>query len=152
MICVTNFSSLMLSAVTSGWQLMTIDDSWYEINSSGILMNTLKLILLQNFSSLGWFLFSSTIISSYQLLTADDSWHEKKSNVIFIYSLNVIIVPNLSSVGCLGFWLESVTPTTRQTPDAGQTDRPQVKIVLTQTLLRWCQGLSWAIHFLMWSM
>ena len=37
-------------------------------------MNTLKLILLPNFSSLGWFSFSSTVSSCYQLLTAVDSW------------------------------------------------------------------------------
>ena len=68
-----NFSS-------SGWQLMTLkaDDSWYEKKSTGIFMNTLKLILVPNFSSLGWFSFSSAVNSCYQLLTADDSWWKLK--------------------------------------------------------------------------
>ena len=43
-------------------------------NSTGIFMNTLKVILLPNFSSLGWFLFSSAFDSCHQLLTAVDSW------------------------------------------------------------------------------
>ena len=75
-----------------------------------------------NFSSLGWFSFSSAVNSCYQLLTADDSCYEKNLNGVFIYSLNVISVPNLSSAGCLGARLESVTyrhtdaRTHRQTP------------------------------------
>ena len=37
-------------------------------------MYTLFVIYLPNFSSLGWFLISSTFISCHQLLTAVDSW------------------------------------------------------------------------------
>ena len=37
-------------------------------------MYTLFVISLPNFSSLGWFLISSTFISCHQLLTAVDSW------------------------------------------------------------------------------
>ena len=68
-------------------------------NLTGIFMCTLKLICVPNFSSLGWFLFSSAFDSCYQLLTADDSCHEKKSIGIFIYPLNVIFMPNFGSLG-----------------------------------------------------
>ena len=51
-------------------------------------MYTLKLILVPNFSSLGWFWFSSAVISSYQLLTAVDSWKEKNLIGIFMYTLS----------------------------------------------------------------
>ena len=37
-------------------------------------MCTLKSICVPNFSSLGWFSFSSTVISCHQLLTAVESW------------------------------------------------------------------------------
>ena len=90
-------------------------------------MNTLKLILVLNFSSLGWFSFSSAVNSCYQLLTAVT----KKMNGIFIYPLKLILVPNFSSPGCLGARLESVTDTCTY----GHTHRPQVKIVLTQPCL-----------------
>ena len=49
----------------------------------GIFMYTLKLILVPNFSVLGWFSFLSTVISCHQLLTAVDSWWQlirKKSD------------------------------------------------------------------------
>ena len=41
---------------------------------TGIFMYTLLVISLPNFSSLGWFLFSSAFDSCHQLLTAVDSW------------------------------------------------------------------------------
>ena len=37
-------------------------------------MHALKVICMPNFSSLGWFSFSTTVISCHQLLTAVDSW------------------------------------------------------------------------------
>ena len=68
----------LLSAVISCWQLLTADDNWYENSFTGIFMYTLLVISLPNFSSVGWFLFSSAFDSCYQLLTADDSWYEKR--------------------------------------------------------------------------
>ena len=83
--------------------------AYVKKKSTGIFMYTVRLILVPNFSSLGWFSFSSAVKSCYQLLTADDNCYEKKSNGIFIFSLYVIFVPKLSSVDCLGAQLESVT-------------------------------------------
>ena len=106
-----------LTGIYSWWQLI-----WK--NLTGIFVCTLKLICVPNFSSPGWFSFSSIVIRCYQLLTADDNCHEKKFNGIFIYSLKLIPVPNFSSPGCLGAQLESVTPdrrTDRRTDR--QTDR-----------------------------
>ena len=54
----------LLSAVESCWQLMTADMK----KMTGIFMYTLKLILVPNFGSLGWFSFSSTVISCWQML------------------------------------------------------------------------------------
>ena len=65
-----NFYQL-LSAFISCWQLMPAD---MNKELTGIFMYTLKLILLPNFSSLGWFSFSSTTVSCCQLLTAVDCW------------------------------------------------------------------------------
>ena len=113
---------------------MPTDDSLYEKKITGIFLYTLKLILVPNFSSLGWFSYSSVVNSCWQLL-------QKNLNGLFIYSLNVMPVPNLSSAGGLGAQLESVTDV--QTDAC--TDARQVKIELTPTLLGWCQGLSWEI-------
>ena len=68
LILVQNFSSL------NCYQLLTVDDSWYEKSSPGIIMYTLKLILVPNFSSLAWFSFSPVVNSCHELLTAVDSW------------------------------------------------------------------------------
>ena len=56
------------------YQLLTTDDGWYEKNWTETFMYTLKLICVPNFSSLGWFLFSSAVNTCNQLLTAVDSW------------------------------------------------------------------------------
>ena len=55
------------SAVNGCWQLI-----WKK--SPGIIMYTLKLIHVPNFSSLAWFSFSSAVNSCHELLTAVDSW------------------------------------------------------------------------------
>ena len=65
-------------------------------------MYTLLVISFPNFSSLGWFLFSSAFDSCHQLLTAVDSWWQlicKKLTRIFMYTLLVISLPNFSSLG-----------------------------------------------------
>ena len=62
-------------------------------------MYTLKLICMPNFSSLGWFSFSSNVISCWQLLTADGSFYEIKLSSVFIHTLKVICMPNFCSVG-----------------------------------------------------
>ena len=123
------------------YQLSSAVDSWYDKNLTGLFIYTLKFILVRNFSSLGWFSFSSAVNSCYLLLTADDSCHLKKLNGIYIYSLNVMSVPTLSCAGCLWARLESVTPNRRLTDD-----QLLVNIVLTPALLGCCQGLSWAIN------
>ena len=66
-------------------------------------MNTLKFILVLNFSSLGWFSFSSTVISYCRLLTADDSWYEKNWTGIFMYTLKLILVQKFSSLRLFSF-------------------------------------------------
>ena len=53
---------------------------------TGIFMYTLFVINLPNFSSIGWFLFSSTFISCHQLLTANDSLYEKKYWNFFVHT------------------------------------------------------------------
>ena len=57
------------------YQLLRAVDSWWQLiwkkNSFDFFRYTLKLIPVQNFSSLGWFSFSSTVVSCHQLLTAD---------------------------------------------------------------------------------
>ena len=68
-----NFYQLS-TAVISCWRLLTADDSCYEKNFTGIFMYTLKLILVLNFSSLAWFLFSPAVNSCHELLTAVDNW------------------------------------------------------------------------------
>ena len=126
-------------------------------------MYTLKLILLQNFSFLGWFSFSSTVISCHQLSSTVGSWWQLTG--IFVYTLKLILVQNISSIGWFSF-LSAVNSCwqlftaddschkkikrifiypLKLKPDA-QTDRRQVNIVLTPALLGWCQGLSWAIE------
>ena len=58
-------------------QLLTAVDSWWQLclkELNGIFIYALKLTPAPNFSSLGWFSFSSTVISCHQLLTAVDSW------------------------------------------------------------------------------
>ena len=50
---------------------------------NGIFIYSLKLIPVPNFSSLGWFSFSSVVNSFWQLLTADDSCH------IFLWDLHL---------------------------------------------------------------
>ena len=92
-----NSTRVLLSVLQRGWlhpcsrlifylinfyQLSAAVDSWWQliwIKLTGIFLYTLLVISLPNFSSLGWFLFSSAFNSCYQLLTADDSCHEKKS-------------------------------------------------------------------------
>ena len=77
----------LLSAVLSYWQLLTADESWYEKKFTEIFMPTLKLILVQNFNSLGWFFI---FINCYQLSSAVDSWWQlilKNWNGIFMYRL-----------------------------------------------------------------
>ena len=66
-------------------------------------MYTLLVISLPNFSSLGWFLYSSAFDSCYQLLTANDSSYEKKLTRIFIYTLKLILVLNFSSLAWFPF-------------------------------------------------
>ena len=80
LILVPNFSSLAwfsfswaVKALICCWQLLTVDDSWYEKISTGIFMYTLKLIIVPNFSSLPWFWLSSTVNNCHQLLTAVDN-------------------------------------------------------------------------------
>ena len=67
----------LLSAFNSWWQLMTADESWNDKNLTGLFIYTLKFILVPNFSSLGWFSFSSAVNNCWQLLTADDCWYKK---------------------------------------------------------------------------
>ena len=56
-------------------QLLSAVDSWYEKKLTGVFMFTLVLVL--NFNSLAWFLFSSAVNSCYQILTAGESWYER---------------------------------------------------------------------------
>ena len=90
-----NSTRVLLSVLQRGWlhpcsrlifylinfyQLSAAVDSWWQliwIKLTGIFLYTLLVISLPNFSSLGWFLFSSAFDGCYQLLTADDSCHEK---------------------------------------------------------------------------
>ena len=51
----------LLTAIDSWWQLL-----WKKLN--GIFMCTLKLICVPNFSSLGWFSYSSAVTTCNQLL------------------------------------------------------------------------------------
>ena len=59
------------STIDSCWHLMTAD---MKKSLSGIFIYTLELVLVPNFSSLAWFLFSLLVNSCCQLLTAFDSW------------------------------------------------------------------------------
>ena len=104
------------------------------------------MICVPNFSSLGWFSFSSAVNSCYQMLT-------------FFWELDSHIGPKvgLSAKFQLG-WLiwgpatKCDVQTTRRTTrcTTRHTTGLQVKIELNPALLGWCQGLSWAIKLHNW--
>ena len=91
------------TAVDRWWQLLTEYDSCRENILNEIFINTLKLIFVPNFRSLGWFSLSSAFISCQQLLTADNTCYEKKFNVILIHTLKVLCVIIFSSLWWFSF-------------------------------------------------
>ena len=66
---------------------MTADDSCHKFFCE-IFIYPLKLIPVSNFSSLGWFLFSSTVIS----------WQQKNLTGIFLYALKFYFYQLLTAV------------------------------------------------------
>ena len=85
-------------------QLLSAADRCKEKNLKEIFIYVLKMICVPNFSSLGWFLFSSDVNSCWMLLTADDSCHKQNLNGIFTYPLKLIPAPNFSSLGWFSFY------------------------------------------------
>ena len=65
------FKLMVFSSVfDSCWQPLKDDDNWYRKSWTGCFIHTHKVICIQNFSSPGWFSFSSAVFSCWQLLRA----------------------------------------------------------------------------------
>ena len=125
-------------------QLLTVVDSWWQLSRiflDGIFIYPLKLIPVPNFSSLGWFSFSSVVNSFWQLLTADDSCHK-----FFLWDLH--LPPKADT--CAKFQLSRLLGGSARECDA-QTHRRTDRRTDIQTdaqtpgedsansaLLRWC--------------